>query len=70
MKVYVRSGQSALTARLGPMCIACGNSRRFWVQTQDGEAQMDVTELPDGLVRVVKCGRCSSRNSIVIATVN
>jgi hypothetical protein len=52
------------------MCIACGNTRRFWILTQDGDLLVEMPQLPDGEVRVVACGKCRSRNSIVVTRID
>lgn len=67
MKVVRVSSTAAGIGRLGPLCIACGNTRRFWVHTPSGNELCELAELPDGEARVVACGRCRSRNSIVIS---
>jgi hypothetical protein len=70
MKVMINAKTLNLTGRLGPACIACGNTRRFFVHTPEGDAVFELSELPDGEVRVTACGRCRSRNSIVIAHID
>lgn len=50
----------------GPVCIACSNWRRFWIETDEGRVLVEVSELPDSEIRIVSCGRCNSRNSIVV----
>ena len=70
MKVMIKAKALNLSGRLGPTCIACGNTRRFFIQTPEGDAVFDLSELPDGEVRVMACGRCRSRNSIVIAHID
>ena len=69
MKMVVTSTQLRLRRR-GPVCIACSNSSQFWIAEEDGERLVAVRELPDGECRVVACGRCRSRNSVVIAHVD
>lgn len=61
---------SAATQKLGPVCIACGNTRTFWVQEVGGVRVVEIRDVPDGEVRVHSCGRCRSRNSIVVAHVD
>ena len=67
MKVVQVSSTAASVGRLGPLCIACGNTRRFWIYTPVGSELRELAELPDGEARVLACGRCRSRNSIVIS---
>lgn len=69
MKVTIDRA-SAVARKLGPICIACGNTRLFWVHAPSGDERLDIREAPDGEVRVQACGRCRSRNSIVIAHVD
>ena len=47
-----------------PVCIACGNRRLFWVRRNEENAIANAWEirLSD---RMVACGRCRSRNSIL-----
>jgi hypothetical protein len=70
MRVTVASRTESITGRLGPLCIACGNTKRFWIHSPEGDQLAEMSELPEGEVRVTACGRCSSRNSIVIAHVD
>lgn len=71
MKVMVLSPiQRQTSGRLGPMCIACSNTQRFWVHTPDGEELMEYSQLPEGEVQVVACGRCRSQHSLVIAHID
>jgi len=70
MKVTVSPPELQVMGRLGPVCITCGNSRRFWIQTPAGEQLVELMDLPAGEVMVLCCGRCRSRNSIVIAHVD
>jgi hypothetical protein len=70
MKFTVTSASTNVAGRLGPLCIACGNTRRFWIHTPEGDQLVEISDLPDGDVQVRACGRCSSRNSIVIAHVD
>jgi hypothetical protein len=70
MKVAVSSRRAEVSGRFGPMCIACGNTRRFWVSTPNGEQLAELHELGDGEARIVACGRCRTRHSVVIARVD
>jgi hypothetical protein len=69
MQVMLSSAELRIQHR-GPVCIACSNWQRFWVEGPDGEQLVDVTELPDGEIRIQACGRCRSRNSIVVGHVD
>lgn len=55
---------------LGPMCIACGNTRQFWIHTPEGDSLLETTSLPKGEIKVRACGKCRSHNSIVVAHVD
>ena len=70
MKLTLSSAKADLSGRLGPLCIACGNTKRFWIQAETGDALFELRDLPDGEIRVTACGRCQSRNSIVVAHVD
>ncbi|MBV9279618.1 MAG: hypothetical protein JOZ41_06015 [Chloroflexi bacterium] len=70
MKLNVTSASLQVTGHLGPMCIACGNTRRFWILTHDGDRLAEMSQLPDGEVRVLSCGKCRSRNSIVVTRID
>jgi hypothetical protein len=70
MKVPNRSVTLNVTGRLGPVCIACGNTRTFWIVCPEGECLAEMPDLPEGDVRVTMCGRCRSRNSVVITRVD
>jgi len=70
MKVTISSAKAGVAGRLGPLCIACGNTRRFWIHGQDADRLVELKDLPEGEVRVTACGRCRSRRSIVIAHVD
>ncbi len=52
--------------RLRPACIACGNSRSFYVHLE-GESilWMTVDPRPEG-AKITSCGRCRSRNSVMM----
>ena len=65
MRVIVSSTDLKVRRR-GPVCIACGNSRQFWVADGGEERLLEVTQLPSGEREVVACGRCRSRNSVVV----
>jgi hypothetical protein len=52
------------------VCIACGNTRQFWIHGENGDELSELARLPDGEIRIVACGRCQSRRSIVIAHVD
>lgn len=64
---HTRAGASG---RVGPYCITCSNTRRFWVQTTSGERLFDLFDLADGDVRIVACGRCRARRSIILTHVD
>jgi hypothetical protein len=50
-----------------PACIACGNRRTFWVRKGDENMILNAWEI-DGSMRIVACGRCRSRHSVVFET--
>jgi hypothetical protein len=52
--------------RLRPTCIACGNTRLFYAKV-DGEETLwnTVTPLPED-AKIMACGRCRSRNSVML----
>jgi hypothetical protein len=56
--------------RRGPVCIACGNSRQFWIMCGDERLLMEVARLPDHECEIVACGRCGARNSVVVGHVD
>lgn len=69
MKVAVsRKGQ--LIRKRGPKCLACGNAQQFWIRTGDEESLLNMRDVPDGTADVVSCGRCRSRNSVVVTYVD
>jgi hypothetical protein len=70
MKLTIRSAKTDVSGQLGPMCIACGNTRWFWIQSDGDDELCELANLPDGEIRIVACGRCQSRRSIVIAHVD
>jgi hypothetical protein len=70
MKVTISSKKSDVAGHLGPLCIACGNTKRFWVHGTDGDRLEELRDLPDGEVRIMACGRCQSRRSIVVAHID
>jgi hypothetical protein len=65
--VTVQMESDQRSAETVPLCIACGNRRKFWVETPTRDQLVDLTDLPDGAVVVRACGRCSSRRSIIVA---
>lgn len=70
MKFNITRESTEALGQLGPTCIACGNSRVF-VVLRDGEPEVaPVMELPDGEAVIVACGRCRSRNSVIIGYVD
>lgn len=52
--------------RRGPKCLACGNAQNFWIRDGSEESLLSMRDVPDGTAEVVACGRCRSRNSIVV----
>lgn len=51
--------------RLRPTCIACGNTRTFYVNMAGGTVLWNtVDRRPEG-ARIAACGRCRSRNSVM-----
>jgi hypothetical protein len=70
MRYTIPSENFTITGRRGPVCIACGNSRRFWIHTVSGDQLCELTQLPAGDVRILACGRCRSRRSIVLGLVD
>lgn len=69
MRLMVSSADLKLRRR-GPVCIACGNSRQFWVIKGDLEQLVEVVRMPGHQYEVVACGRCRSRNSVVVGHVD
>jgi hypothetical protein len=59
-----------LSGHLGPICIACSNTRLFWIQASDAEQLVEIARLPEGPVRVTACGRCGSRHSVIMGRVD
>jgi hypothetical protein len=55
---------------VGPYCIGCSNTQRFWVETESGERLVDLSDLEEGEVRILACGRCRTRSSIVLTHVD
>lgn len=47
-----------------PVCIACGNRRLFWVRRDEENAVANAWEIRPG-DKIIACGRCRSRNSIL-----
>ena len=47
-----------------PVCISCGNRRTFWVRRNDENIVTNAWEI-ESSDKVVACGRCRSRNSIL-----
>lgn len=70
MKVAMSSRQLELSGRLGPWCLACGNKRRFWVETPTGAELAELEDVLAGDVHILACGRCRSRHSLVMARVD
>lgn len=70
MRVNVSSRELERSGHLGPLCLACGNKQRFWMETRDGVVVSDLTDVSDGEVRIVACGRCRSRHSLVMARID
>jgi hypothetical protein len=69
MKVAV-SRTSRLMRKRGPKCLACGNAQHFWIRTGEEESLLSMRDVPDGTAEVVSCGRCRSRNSIVVTYID
>jgi hypothetical protein len=70
MKLTIKSAKADVTGRLGPLCIACGNTKRFRIRSNGGEVLCEIPDLPEGEVRILACGRCGSRHSIVVSHVD
>jgi DNA-directed RNA polymerase subunit RPC12/RpoP len=47
-----------------PVCIACGNRRLFWVRRDEENTVANAWEIRAS-DRVIACGRCRSRNSVL-----
>jgi hypothetical protein len=74
MKVPIRptgaTGGLAFMSRVGPVCIACGNTQKFWV-LEDGKNELaELSDLAEGVAQVTACGRCNSRNSVMLSNVD
>jgi hypothetical protein len=50
-----------------PGCIACGNRRTFWVRRGDEDCIAFAWDIRHD-DKVVACGRCRSRNSVLFDT--
>lgn len=51
---------------LKPKCITCGNTRTFFVVAQEVTSIWNTAEpMPSGS-RVLACGRCRSRHSVIM----
>lgn len=61
------SRQLERSGHLGPLCLACGNKRRFEVEGADGARIAELDTVLQDNVRIVACGRCRSRHSLVMA---
>jgi hypothetical protein len=48
-----------------PTCIACGNTRTFWVRRGEEVVHVAAWTL-EPADKLVACGRCRSRNSLVL----
>jgi hypothetical protein len=70
VKVTLSSRQLELSGRLGPLCLACGNKSRFWVELPSGLQLAELGDLLEDNVRVRACGRCRSQHSLVMARVD
>ena len=70
MKLAVTPASLQVSGHLGPVCITCGNNKMFWIHTPDGDRLVEMATLPAGTARVVCCGRCRSRNSIVVTFID
>lgn len=70
MRVTISSRQLELSGRLGPLCLACGNKQRFWVEMPGGMQLASLGDLLEDDVRIRACGRCRSRHSLVMARVD
>ena len=70
MKVTLSNRQLELSGRLGPLCLACGNKQRFWVEMSHGVQLAELRDLLEDNVRIRACGRCRSRHSLVMARVD
>jgi hypothetical protein len=70
MKLALTTASLQVAGHLGPTCIACGNTRRFWIHTSEGDRLVEVSQVVDEEVQITACGRCQSRNSIVVAPVD
>jgi hypothetical protein len=70
MRVSIEATRLRLPKQPQPVCIACSNTRLFFISTEAGERLVELRDLPDGAVEIAKCGRCRSRNSIVVTGVD
>jgi hypothetical protein len=70
VRVAASSRQLQRSGRIGPLCLACGNKQRFWVQTPSETRLADLDDVLEGDVRILACGRCRSRHSLVMARVD
>jgi hypothetical protein len=70
VRVAISSPQFQRSGRMGPLCLACGNKKRFWLQTPSETRLADLDEVLEDEVRILACGRCRSRHSLVMARVD
>jgi hypothetical protein len=70
VRVAMSTRRLELSGRLGPLCLACGNKQRFWVETPTGARVSELEDVLQGDVRILACGRCRSRHSLVMARVD
>lgn len=49
-----------------PKCLTCGNTRAFHVATNDSTVVWNTFEPMPPAGKVVACGRCNSRNSVIM----
>ena len=70
MRVTISSRQLELSGRSGPLCLACGNKQRFWVEMPGACNSRVSGDVLEDDVRIRACGRCRSRHSLVMARVD
>jgi hypothetical protein len=51
---------------LKPKCITCGNTRTFFVSTGEQISVWNTFERMPAGARVLACGRCRSRRSVIM----
>jgi hypothetical protein len=70
MRVLIPAKRLRASGRVGPMCLACGNTRRFSITDSLGTRTVELADLAEGPVEIAGCGKCGSRHCIVVCRVD